>query len=114
MFQLGCHNCVQAELLLIFLYFCVNTLYTYIAHTDSLNKTTFKFNDTNTWEDFNITCREDFYEVNNTCFPRCDKFRENDYTASMTMVISEVVSVSIGVFVCLIILVLSIINHKTM
>ena len=92
-------------------------LYTYTAHTDGLNKTTFNdttLNDTNTWEDFNITCREDFYELNNTCFPRCDNFRENDYTASMTMVISEVVAVSIGLFVCLIILVLSIINHKTM
>ena len=88
-------------------------LHNYTAHIDGLNNDTI-LNDTNTWEDFNITCREDFYELNKTCLPRCDKFRENDYTASMTMVISEVVSVSIGVLVCLIILVLSIINHKTM
>ena len=71
-------------------------------------------NNTDTWKDFNITCREDFYELNNTCFPRCDKFRENEYTASMTMVVSEEVAVSIGIFLSLFILLLSIIYHKTM
>ena len=37
-------------------------LHNYTAHIDGLNNDTI-LNDTNTWEDFNITCREDFYEL---------------------------------------------------
>ena len=83
-----------------------------LAHTHFFTDTT--INITDTWEDFNITCREDFYELNNTCLPRCDKFEGNPHTASLTMVVSEEVAVSIGVLACLIIIILSIKDYKTM
>ena len=89
-----------------------NYYFPMLADTDFFNDTT--INITDTWEDFNITCKEDFYELNNTCLPRCDKFEGNPHTASLTMVISEEVAVSIGVLACLIIIILSMKDYKTM
>ena len=89
-----------------------NNYFPMLADTDFFNDTT--INITDTWEDFNITCKEDFYELNNTCLPRCDKFEGNPHTASLTMVISEEVAVSIGVLACLIIIILSMKDYKTM
>ena len=82
--------------------------------TISRHRFFFTFNITDTWEDFNITCREDLYELNNTCLPHCDKLEGNPHTASLTMVVSEEVAVTIGVLACLIIIIPSIKDYKTM
>ena len=82
-----------------------------LAHTDVFNDTV---NITDAWEDLNITCREDFYELNNTCRPRCDKFEIHTYAGSVVLKVSQVVASSISVFTCLLIIILSIKEYKIM
>ena len=82
-----------------------------LAHTDVFNDTV---NITDAWEDFNITCREDFYELNNTCRPRCDKFEIYIHPGYMVYAVCQVVASSIGVFICLLIIILSIKDYKIM
>ena len=82
-----------------------------LAHTDVFNDT---INITDAWEDFNITCREDFYQLNNTCHPRCDKFEVFTHAGSVAIIVSQVVASSIGVCICLLIVILSIKDYKIM
>ena len=82
-----------------------------LAHTDVFNDT---INITDAWEDLNITCREDFYQLNNTCHPRCDTFEIHTYAGSVVLKVSQVVASSIGVFICLLIIILSIKDYKIM
>ena len=82
-----------------------------LALTDVFNDT---INITDTLEDFNITCKEDFYRLNNTCLPRCDKFETYTHAGSAIIMVSQVVASSIGVFTCLLIVILSIKDYKIM
>ena len=82
-----------------------------LAHTDVINDAV---NVTDAWEEFNITCREDFYELNNTCLPRCDKFEIYRHAEFMVVILSQVVASSISVFICLLIVILSIKDYKIM
>ena len=71
-------------------------------------------NITDAWEDFNITCREDFYELNNTCLPRCDTFEIYTHAEYMVVMVCQVVASSFVVFICLLIVILSINDYKIM
>ena len=64
----------------------------------------------NTTTIFNVTeleCREDFIVINATCHPRCDKFIQSPYTATIFLMVAEllaavvviIASVLIGIFV---------------
>ena len=82
-----------------------------LALTDVFNDT---INITDAWEDFNITCRDDFYQLNNTCLPCCDKFEVFTHAASVASMVSQVAGSSIGVCTCLLIVILSIKDYKIM
>ena len=82
-----------------------------LALTDFFNDT---INITDTLEDFNITCREDFYKLNNTCLPQCYKFQAFKHAESASIMVSQVVASSIGVCICLLIVILSIKDYKIM
>ena len=82
-----------------------------LAHTDIFNNTV---NITDAWEGFNVSCREDFYELNNTCLPRCDKFEVYTHAEYMVVIVCQVFASSIGVFICLLIIILSIKDYKIM
>ena len=82
-----------------------------LAHTDIFNYTT---NITDAWEDFNITCRDDFYQLNDTCLPRCDTFEIYTHAGFVAVMVSQVVASSIGVCTCLLIVILSIKDYKIM
>ena len=60
----------------------------------------------------NITCRNDFSKVNNTCQPRCDRFEL--YIGIQILIHSEVVASCVALLLCILIVILSIKNYKTM
>ena len=62
----------------------------------------------------NITCRNDFSKVNNTCQPRCDRFEQGTHIGTQIMIYSEIVASCVALFFCILILVLSVKNYKTM
>ena len=63
----------------------------------------------------NITCRDDFYLLNNnTCIPRCDRFEEHPHIAIQTMLITETTAGLIALATSVLVLALSIYNRKNM
>ena len=62
----------------------------------------------------NITCKEDFIEINNTCLPRCDKFELTTHSGALLLIYSELIASCLGVLICILIVILSIKNYKTM
>ena len=62
----------------------------------------------------NITCREDFIKINNTCQPRCDRFEQTTHTESQLLIYSEIIASCVGFLLCILIVALSIKNYKSM
>ena len=62
----------------------------------------------------NITCRDDFIKINNTCQPRCDRFEEGTHTGSQLLIYSELIASSFGLLVCILIVTISIKDYKKM
>ena len=40
----------------------------------------------------NITCREDFSEINNTCQPRCDRFVQTSHIGNEIYIYTELIA----------------------
>ena len=62
----------------------------------------------------NITCREDFIKINNTCQPRCDRFEVGTHTGSQLLIYSELIASCVGLLLCILIVGLSIKDYKKM
>ena len=62
----------------------------------------------------NITCKEDFIEINNTCLPRCDRFELTTHSGALLLIYSELIASCLAVLICILIVILSIKNYKTM
>ena len=62
----------------------------------------------------NITCRSDFSKVNNVCQPRCDRFEQGTHIGTQIMIYSELVPSCVALLICILIMILSIKNYKTM
>ena len=62
----------------------------------------------------NITCREDFININNTCQPRCDRFEQGTHTGSQLLIYSELIASCVALLLCILIVVLSIKHYNTM
>ena len=62
----------------------------------------------------NITCKEDFIEINNTCLPRCDKFELTTHSGALLLIYSELIASCLALLICILIVILSIKNYKTM
>ena len=61
---------------------------------------------------FNVTCTEAFELTNNACRPRCDRFDSHSSMATAALLSSEMVAVSIGLFVCVLVIIFSAQNCK--
>ena len=81
-------------------------------YTDNQNKSLLSYSSNPTIE--NVTCRNDFSKVNNTCQPRCDRFEQGSHIGTQVMIYSEVVASYVALLICIPIVILSIKNHKTM
>ena len=62
----------------------------------------------------NITCKEDFIEINDTCRPRCDKFELTTHSGALLLIYSELIASCLAVLICILIVILSIKYYKTM
>ena len=62
----------------------------------------------------NITCREDFININNTCHPRCDRFEQDTHDRSQLLIYSELISSCVALLLCILIIGISIKNYRTM
>ena len=62
----------------------------------------------------NITCREDFININNTCQPRCDRFEQGTHYGSLLLIYSELIASCVALLLCILIVAISIKNYKTM
>ena len=62
----------------------------------------------------NITCREDFININNTCQPRCDRFEQGTHDGSQLLIYSELISSCVALLLCILIVSISIKDYKTM
>ena len=81
-------------------------------YTDHKNKSLLSYSSNSTIE--NITCRNDFSKVNNTCQPRCDRFEQGPHIGTKVWIYSEVVASYVALLLCILIVTLSIKNYKTM
>ena len=55
-----------------------------------------------------------FYEFNNTCFPRCDNFEDDSHTTIISKLSIELFAASIGMFMGIVVLVISLVRRKVM
>ena len=62
----------------------------------------------------NITCRQDFIKIKNTCQPRCDRFEVGTHTGSQLLIYSELIASCVGLLLCILIVALSIKDCKIM
>ena len=62
----------------------------------------------------NITCREDFIKINNTCQPRCDRFEQGTHNGSQLLICSELIASCVALLLCILIVAISIKNYKSM
>ena len=68
----------------------------------------------NSMESNNISCRDDFFLQNGTCYPRCDRFEQHPHVAIQTMLTAEIIAASIATLVSITALILSVYNRKNM
>ncbi len=61
-----------------------------------------------------ITCKDEFYELNDTCLPRCDKFKQQSNNISLWMEIVTAWTGFFGFIMSVVVLILSIIRYKSM
>ena len=62
----------------------------------------------------NVTCANDFSKVNNICQPRCDRFEQGTRTGTQIRIYSEIIPSCVTLLLCILIVILSIKNYKTM
>ena len=62
----------------------------------------------------NITCREDFSEINNTCQPRCDRFVQTSHVGTEIYIYTELIASCLAILICIPIVGLLIKNYKKM
>ena len=62
----------------------------------------------------NITCRDDFIKINNTCHPQCDRFKQGTYDGSQLLIYSELIASIVALLLCILIVTISIKNYKSM
>ena len=58
--------------------------------------------------------RDDFFNQNNTCYPRCDRFEEHPHAAIQAVLIAETIAASIAALISITALILSVYNRKNM
>ena len=68
----------------------------------------------NSSSNFSVICAEMFYEFNNTCFPRCDNFEDDSHTTIISKLSIELFAASIGMFMGIVVLVISLVRRKVM
>ena len=61
-----------------------------------------------------ITCKEDFIKINNTCHPRCDRFEQGTHDGSQLLIYSELIASCVALLLCILIIGISIKNYKIM
>ena len=61
---------------------------------------------------YNITCRDDFIELNNTCHPRCDRWKEGSDVAVVVRRGGIILASIIALLGCSVFLVASAVHHK--
>ena len=62
----------------------------------------------------NLTCADDFSKVNNICQPRCDRFEQGTHIGTQIMIYTEIIPSCVALLLCILIVILSIKNYKTM
>ena len=62
----------------------------------------------------NITCREDFIKINNTCQPRCDRFEQGTHEGSQLLIYSDLIASIVNLLLCIVIVAISIKDYKIM
>ena len=62
----------------------------------------------------NITCREDFRIINNTCQPRCDRFEQGTHDGNQLLIYSELIASCFALLLCILIVGISVKDYKTM
>ena len=94
------------------IHICLITIASINLYTDHQNKSLLNYYSNPTLE--NITCRSDFSKDNNTCQPRCDRFEQGPHIRTQILIYSEVVASCVALLLCILIVILSIKNYKTM
>ena len=61
-----------------------------------------------------VTCRDDFYEINNTCAPRCDKWEQNPHNITIAVLVVQNFAAWLGLLVGIIVIISSCIRYKNM
>ena len=62
----------------------------------------------------NVTCRHDFYEINNTCTPRCDKWEQSPHDTTIAVLTVLNFAAWLGLLVGVIVIISSCIRYKNM
>ena len=62
----------------------------------------------------NITCKEDFIEINDTCLPRCDRFELISHSGAQLRIYTVLIVSCLALLICILIVILSIKYYKTM
>ena len=81
---------------------------------DNSNDTSFDYSVTDSNVTSLITCREDFIKINSTCIPHCDKFEEFPPFETDFLISIEIIASVLALIVSILIIILSIKDHKRM
>ena len=71
------------------------------------------FNETNELQSTqNFTCRYDFIEQNNTCWPRCDLFSQFPEIITNVLKYTIIVTTSLGILLAFVVIILGALDYK--
>ena len=76
--------------------------------SDCFNET----NETDLQSTQNFTCRYDFIEQNNTCWPRCDLFSQFPEIITNVLKYTIIVTTSLGILLAFVVILLGALDYK--